>query len=157
MLRAALAQGMQVVWDLCHYGYPDGLDICRPRVRATASPRFAAAAARIVRDETDQVPFYCPINEISYWAWAGGDEARFYPAVRGRGGEAEAPAGPRRRSPPSRPCATSIRGVPILHAEPAIRIIADPATPEDGTHGAAVARGAVRGVGHADRQQRARS
>src|ERR671928_46391 len=27
MLRAAEAAGTQVAWDLCHYGWPDGLDV----------------------------------------------------------------------------------------------------------------------------------
>jgi beta-glucosidase/6-phospho-beta-glucosidase/beta-galactosidase len=128
MLRAALAQDMQVVWDLCHYGYPDGLDIFRPEF-VDRFARFVAAAARIVREETDQVPFYCPINEISYWAWVGGDEARFYPAVRGRGGELK-----RQLVRASIAAIEAVRDVDprvrILHAEPAIRIIADPATPK---------------------------
>ena len=91
--------------------------------------RFVAAAARIVRDETDQAPFDCPVNEISYWAWVGGDEARFYPAVRGRGGELK-----RQLVRASIAAIEAVRDVDprvrILHAEPAIRIIADPATPK---------------------------
>jgi hypothetical protein len=39
--------------------------------------------AKLVRDETEAIPFYCPINEISYWA--GGTVARFNPLARGRG------------------------------------------------------------------------
>ena len=59
MLRAATAAGVQVVWDLCHYGWPDDIDIWSPEfVERFAA--FAAAAARVVRDETDAVPFYCP-------------------------------------------------------------------------------------------------
>src|SRR5690606_1312019 len=30
MLRAAREGQMQVIWDLCHYGFPDDLDIWRP-------------------------------------------------------------------------------------------------------------------------------
>src|SRR5687768_7837956 len=29
-VRAARDMGLQVIWDLCHYGYPDDLDIFRP-------------------------------------------------------------------------------------------------------------------------------
>ena len=39
------------------------------------------------RAETDDVPFYCPVNEISYWAWAGGTVGRINPASRRRGRE----------------------------------------------------------------------
>ena len=69
MLRAATAAGVQVVWDLCHYGWPDDIDIWSPEF-VDRFAAFAAAAARVVRDETDGVPFYSPVNEISYWAWA---------------------------------------------------------------------------------------
>ena len=40
-----------------------------------------------MREETDRVPLWCPVNEISYWAWAGGTVARFNPNARGRGAE----------------------------------------------------------------------
>src|SRR5690349_16534097 len=30
MLKAARRHGIQLVWDLCHYGWPDGLDIFSP-------------------------------------------------------------------------------------------------------------------------------
>src|SRR5690606_27821408 len=59
-LRAANACGTQVIWDLCHYGWPEGLDIWRPRF-VERFARFAAAAARLVREESDAVPFYAPI------------------------------------------------------------------------------------------------
>ena len=86
MLRAARSCGLQVAWDLCHYGYPDGLKIWETGfVDRFAS--FAAAAARVVRDEGDEVPIYCPVNEISYWAWAGGTVGKISPCVRRRGAE----------------------------------------------------------------------
>lgn len=86
MLRAARDQGLQVIWDICHYGWPDDLDIWRP-VFVERFARFAAALAQLVRDEGIAVPFYAPVNEISYWAWAGGDHALFNPLARGRGQE----------------------------------------------------------------------
>lgn len=86
MVRAAHAGGMQVIWDLCHYGWPDHLDVWSGEFVEHFS-RYAGAAARVLRDETDSVPHYCPINEMSFWAWAGGDSARMYPAATGRGGE----------------------------------------------------------------------
>lgn len=86
MLRAARRTGVQVIWDLCHYGYPAHVDIW-----AADSPerfaRYAAAAAALVRDESDATPFYCPVNEISFWAWAGGDVRYFAPLAQDRGME----------------------------------------------------------------------
>lgn len=85
MLRAAETAGVQVIWDLCHYGWPDDLDIWSPAfVERFAA--FAAAAARLVREETVAAPFYCPINEISFWSWAGGEMGRINPGARRQGG-----------------------------------------------------------------------
>ncbi|QQP93723.1 beta-glucosidase (plasmid) [Skermanella sp. TT6] len=86
MLHAARAAGVQVIWDLCHYGWPDDIDIWQPNF-VDRFAAFAAAVAQVVKDETGEVPFYAPINEISYWAWAGGDNAAFNPMARGRGME----------------------------------------------------------------------
>jgi beta-glucosidase/6-phospho-beta-glucosidase/beta-galactosidase len=86
MVRAAQSAGMQVIWDLCHYGYPDHLDIWSAAF-VDHFTRYAAAAARVVREESDSIPIYCPINEMSYWAWAGGEVARMNPCATGRGHE----------------------------------------------------------------------
>lgn len=83
MLRAANAQSVQVIWDLCHYGLPDDIDIWRPAF-VERFARYAGAVARLVRAESPAVPFYSPINEISFWAWAGGDVAYFNPTTTGR-------------------------------------------------------------------------
>lgn len=86
MLRAARSLGVQVIWDLCHYGWPDDIDIWEPAF-VDRYARFAGAVARLVRDETDTVPFYCPINEISFWSWAAGEMGIFFPCARHRGDE----------------------------------------------------------------------
>lgn len=84
MVRAAERVGVQVIWDLCHYGWPDHLDVWSAAwVEHFAD--FAAAVTRLLRDESDAVPCFCPINEISYWAWAGGEVGRMNPAAHGRG------------------------------------------------------------------------
>lgn len=85
-LRAAEQAGVQVIWDLCHYGWPDGIDIWRPEF-VERFARFAAAAARVIREESDRVPFYSPLNEMSFWAWAGGEVGYFSPLGQGRGDE----------------------------------------------------------------------
>jgi beta-glucosidase/6-phospho-beta-glucosidase/beta-galactosidase len=86
MLHASRDVGVQVIWDLCHYGWPDDIDIWTPAFVERFS-RFAGAVARLIRDETDATPFFCPVNEISYWAWAGAEVARFNPLSRRRGSE----------------------------------------------------------------------
>lgn len=86
MLRAARETGTQVIWDLCHYGWPDHLDIWDP-IFPEAFARFARAAASLVQAETDDIPFWCPVNEISFWAWGGGEIGFMNPGTSGRGPE----------------------------------------------------------------------
>ncbi len=86
MIRAARRAGTQVIWDLMHYGSPDGVDVFAPQF-VDRFARFAAAAARVLAEETDEVPFWCPINEISFAAWGGGDVGYLNPFAQGRGFE----------------------------------------------------------------------
>jgi hypothetical protein len=86
MLRAAERAGTQVIWDLCHYGWPDDLDVFAPAF-VDRFARYAAAFARLHREETGRAPLVCPVNEISFLAFAGGDMARCSPHARGRGME----------------------------------------------------------------------
>ncbi|KPW26022.1 beta-glucosidase [Pseudomonas cannabina] len=83
MLRAARRQGTQVIWDLCHYGLPDDIDIWRPQF-VERFAHFAAAVAQLIKDEGETAPFYSPINEISFWSWAGGEVAYFNPCATNR-------------------------------------------------------------------------
>lgn len=71
-LRGARDAGVQVVWDLWHYGTPDWLDIWSPEF-PDALARFATAAARVHAAETDVAPFWCPLNEISFYAAMAGE------------------------------------------------------------------------------------
>lgn len=84
LLAAARRAGVQVIWDLCHFGWPDGLDIWSPAF-VDRFAAFAREAAEVHAAATDEPPLWCPVNEISYWSWAAGEEAHFLPATLGRG------------------------------------------------------------------------
>ncbi|MBC8167072.1 MAG: beta-glucosidase, partial [Bryobacteraceae bacterium] len=86
MIRAARRAGMQVIWDLFHYGWPDGLDIFSPQF-VDRFARFARESARIIVEENEEVPWFVVINEPSFLCWAGGQEAFFPPFERGRSHE----------------------------------------------------------------------
>lgn len=86
MVRAALETHTQIIWDFFHYGWPDWLDIFAPRF-IEAIAKFAREFARLWKNETDEVLFACPINEISFFTWAGGDIGIFNPFIKGRGDE----------------------------------------------------------------------
>ncbi|MDN3566149.1 beta-glucosidase [Paeniroseomonas aquatica] len=86
LLRAAESAGVQVVWDLCHYGWPDGLDVFSAAF-VERFARYAAAFARLHLEVTGRPAMVCPVNEISFLAWAGGDMRRLNPCCEGRGGD----------------------------------------------------------------------
>jgi beta-glucosidase/6-phospho-beta-glucosidase/beta-galactosidase len=86
MLRAARRTGMQVIWDLCHYGWPDGLDIFHSEF-VDRFARFSGTIARVVSQETDETPYFCPMNEMSFFAWAAAEVGCMGPFRQGRGPE----------------------------------------------------------------------
>jgi hypothetical protein len=129
MLHATREADVQAVWDFCHYGVPDGLPIWDAAF-VDRFARFAREAARLIQEETGEAPCLCPVNEISYWAWAGGDMGRFYPSARGRGDELK-----RQLVRAAIAAIDAVREVcpdaRFLHCEPLIRVIAPPHRPQD--------------------------
>ena len=69
MLEAAQEAGVEMIWDLFHYGSPDHVDQGGEGF-ADALAGFAAEAARVHREVTGTSLFATPVNEISYFAWA---------------------------------------------------------------------------------------
>jgi beta-glucosidase/6-phospho-beta-glucosidase/beta-galactosidase len=140
MLDAAHATGTQVLWDLCHWGVPYDLD---PFSDAFA-PRFAAfarAAATVIRDRRVWAgiagpAIYCAINEISFWAWVGGDVEHFHPHGAGRGPELK-----QRLVTAAVAAIRAVRSVDpaarFVQAEPIIHISPDDVKPEDAEFSAA--------------------
>ena len=54
IVRAARATGTQVIWDLCHFGWPDHLDIFKPEfVSALAELRRGLRPMAGARKRTD--------------------------------------------------------------------------------------------------------
>jgi beta-glucosidase/6-phospho-beta-glucosidase/beta-galactosidase len=82
MLLAATETDMQVIWDLCHFGVPAHVDITRDDFPERFAA-FAFAAAELVRAADGRPPWYCLINEISYWSYAAGTARYIYPALAG--------------------------------------------------------------------------
>jgi beta-glucosidase/6-phospho-beta-glucosidase/beta-galactosidase len=86
MIRAALQTRSQVIWDLCHYGWPDDISPFEPEFGRRLAG-VARAFVRLLLDLGETRPFVVPINEISFLSWMGGTEGRFPPFARGRGEE----------------------------------------------------------------------
>ncbi|MEP6769815.1 MAG: beta-glucosidase [Acidobacteriota bacterium] len=129
MLRAARETGTTVIWDLLHFGFPDGVDVFSAGF-VERFRKFARAFAEVAAGETDQTLFVAPVNEISFLSYAGGDAAFFNPFARHRGDELKgqlvravlaATAEVRSVVPRAR----------FVSPEPIIDIIADPTRPQD--------------------------
>lgn len=128
MLEAARRQGVQVIWDLCHYGWPDDLDIFTPAF-VERFAKFCRAVARHIRDGSDEVPLYTPINEISFFSWAAAEVGWFHPHGRHRGCELKAQL--------TRACIAGIEAIwdvdpraRIVTAEPLIHVVPPKKRPE---------------------------
>ena len=128
MLAASRKAGVQVIWDLCHFGIPQDIDPWS----SDFVHRFAAfsqEAARIVAAECDDVPFWAPVNEISFWSYAGGEHSHFAPYGYARGLEWK-----RQLSRAAIASIHRLRQVDdrarIVHTDPVIHVIALELTPD---------------------------
>jgi beta-glucosidase/6-phospho-beta-glucosidase/beta-galactosidase len=84
-IAAAKKTGMEVVWDLFHYGYPDDLDIFSGHfIERFAS--YSRIATEYIVSELGRPFFVCPVKEISFFSWIAGQVGRFYPCAKRSGG-----------------------------------------------------------------------
>jgi uncharacterized DUF497 family protein len=129
MLRAARETETQVIWDLCHYGWPDDLDIFSPEfIRRFAS--MVRAFARVLDAESDEAPFLAPVNEISFFAWAGGESAYLNPFETERPHELKAQLV--RAAIEAIEAAWEVNPrARIVHTDPVINVVADLTRPEE--------------------------
>lgn len=88
-LEAARRYDMQITWTLCHYGWPDDVDVFND----TWIDRFALfcnKASEFIATHSDAVPIYTPINEISFLTWALCESSLIYPSRGNRAGDSAA-------------------------------------------------------------------
>ena len=85
MLQKGQENGIQQIWDICHFGFPDGLDPFNPDF----TDRFVALCRAFVTFYRSQLPhemlIVTPINEVSYLSWLGGENCGTAPYCEGRG------------------------------------------------------------------------
>jgi beta-glucosidase/6-phospho-beta-glucosidase/beta-galactosidase len=129
ILRAAQRQGIQIIWDIFHFGWPDWLDIFDPSwVQSFAD--LAAAFGRVLKTEMSQPAFVAPLNEISFFSWAGGDTGYLNPFSVGRGGELKTQL-VRSAIQATNALRAEISDVRLVSLEPVIHIVGDPSRPDD--------------------------
>jgi hypothetical protein len=89
LLEAAERSGLQVIWDLMHFGWPADVDVFAPTFPGRFA-RYACAFATWLSEHSDARAMITPINEISFLAWAGGDVRCMNPFAAARGVELKA-------------------------------------------------------------------
>ena len=71
-MRSAEKFGMQQIWDLVHFGYPDDIFPTHPNF-CERFQSLCAAFAHFYKRHAKQPLFVVPINEISFLSWHSGD------------------------------------------------------------------------------------
>lgn len=128
-IRAARATGLQVIWDLFHYGFPEDLDFFSEEF-VSRFTSFAGAFTNLLLDEGVEAPVLCPVNEISFFSWIAGDVGLFYPYAENRGDEVK-------RQLVKAAIAASQRikrlapDAVLIQTEPLIRVVSETGEPED--------------------------
>lgn len=73
IIMNAKKNGIQVIWDICHFGFPDDLTPLHPMF----ARRFSQLCRAFVLKYRSLVPdgelIITPINEVSFLSWLGGD------------------------------------------------------------------------------------
>ncbi|WP_334186570.1 b-glycosidase [Noviherbaspirillum sp.] len=130
MIAAMRETKVMPIWDLCHYGYPDGLDPFSEEF----TQRFAAycrAAAQYVSARLPGPYYFTPINEITFFAFSGGEWGWIAPYRKTRTD---------REALRLALCKASIAGVKaireilpesrMVHVDPLVEVVAPPDRPD---------------------------
>lgn len=87
IIRVSQAKNIQVIWDICHFGFPDDLTPLHPMF----SRRFSHLCREFVTRYRSLIPegvlTVTPINEVSFISWLGGDVRGTSPYCVGQGWE----------------------------------------------------------------------
>jgi hypothetical protein len=84
--EAARRNGVEVIWDLFHYGYPLDVDLWGNDLPNRFAD-YCYAVGRYIAERTEGVCMFTPVNEPSFMAYAGGEKGLFAPHCVGRGWE----------------------------------------------------------------------
>lgn len=128
LVHAACGNGITVIWDLFHYGYPQGMDLLSPAFPERFAA-YCAACARYLRERSSGPLWFTPVNEPSFFSWAAGHAAHFAPHLTGRAWELKIAL-----------VRAAIRGIDairdevpdarFLHADPVCRVIPPDNSPQ---------------------------
>ena len=85
-IEASRKHRIEVIWDLFHYGFPDDLDLFSEEFPRRFAD-YCTAAAEYICSQQSGTCYFTPVNEPSFYSWAGGTVGRFAPHCVGKGVE----------------------------------------------------------------------
>ena len=85
-VNASRKYGIDVIWDLFHYGYPEDIDLFSDEFPKRFAD-YCHAAAKYICAHQESTCYFTPVNEPSFFAWAAGHVGRFAPHCTNRGFE----------------------------------------------------------------------
>jgi hypothetical protein len=83
VLEAAEKCHVTPIWDLCHYGFPDGCDPFSDECLGRFTDYCRAVTEQVLRHARGP-RFFTPMNEITFFAGAGTDLGWMFPFAKGR-------------------------------------------------------------------------
>jgi len=87
MIDAGKKAGIQQIWDICHFGYPDDLTPLHPHFTNRFVALCKAFAEFYFTFNPNETLIVTPVNEVSFISWLGGDVAGTAPFCRHNGWE----------------------------------------------------------------------
>ena len=129
MIEMSQRMGIQIIWDLLHFGWPEYLDVFSDTFRESFT-ELAARFSQLLRRETSGTSYIAPVNEISFLSWAGGEDAHVFPFIRGRGAELKRQL-VRASISASQAIKSELPSSRLVSPEPVIHIIGNPELPDD--------------------------
>ncbi|TLV04097.1 amine oxidase [Dyadobacter luticola] len=85
MIVAAKDLGIQQLWDVCHFGFPDDLTPFHPKFHSRFVSLCLAFLECYTRHNPGEMLYVTPVNEVSFLSWLGGDAGGTVPYCRKNG------------------------------------------------------------------------
>ena len=73
MLREGKKQGIQQIWDICHFGYQNDLTPLHPHFTSRFTSICQAFVQLFLIERPNEILIVTPINEVSFISWLGGE------------------------------------------------------------------------------------
>lgn len=83
ILEEGKKQGIQQIWDLNHFDYPEYLDPFNEEFISRFA-QYAVECIKIIKKYQTSPIYIVPMNEISFFAWIGADMGWWAPYQKGR-------------------------------------------------------------------------